>query len=63
MLGIIAGTIFGMVLPIYRFVLFGVEITIYDGVILFVTAGLVITGIVHTANIARDLAKIDPPRF
>lgn len=61
-LGIVACTVSAALLPIPVFRLYDTLFTAYDGLILVLTAGLVLTAIVHAAATARQLAEIDPPR-
>jgi phosphatidylglycerophosphate synthase len=62
-LGIGACTITAAILPIAHFDVHGVTLTIYDALILALTAGLVVTAVLQTYATARDLARIDPPRW
>ena len=59
---VIAGsTVSALVLPIRQFDFAGSAFTYYDGGILILAAGIVITAIVQTTCTARELAKVDPP--
>ncbi len=61
-LGIIGCTLCAIVLPVFRFNIAGLSLTVYDVILVLLSAGLVITAIIHTMDTARQLALIDPPR-
>lgn len=61
-LGIVVCTVGAALLPIPVFRFHGAILTVYDGLILVLAAGLVVTAIVDAVATARKLADIDPPR-
>jgi phosphatidylglycerophosphate synthase len=60
-LGIVACTVCAALLPIPVFRFHDMLFTIYDGIILVLTTGLVLTAALHAVATARQLAEIDPP--
>lgn len=52
----------GIWLPVPGFYIGGERFSIYDCILLSVTAGLALAAIVYLITTARGLAKIDPPR-
>jgi len=61
-LGIITCTISAALLHIAHFNVWGRDLTIYDGIILVLTAAFVSTAAIQAYATARQLATIDPPR-
>ena len=59
---IIACTLFGIFLPIPVFRWQGLELTVYDLIIVAVTALLVLTCLLQSAKTLGELAEIDPPK-
>jgi archaetidylinositol phosphate synthase len=62
-LGIISATIAAALLPIGHADFDGVTLSVYDGVLLALSAGLVIMAMTHTVQTAKKLAISDPMRY
>lgn len=62
-LGIITCTISAALLHIAHFNVWGMDLTIYDGIILILTVGIVLTAVLQAYATVRELATIDPPHY
>lgn len=61
-LGIILSTMTAAIFPIAHFNLWEADFTIYDGILLALAMGLLVTAVLQTIATTKELAAIDPPR-
>jgi apolipoprotein N-acyltransferase len=60
-LAIIAGTLWGIYMPIPRFTWMGQSLTVYDALFLIAAGAMIVMSIIEAVRTLRKLAVEDPP--